>query len=150
VGGRSAGESLVQALAGDSSKEWGQFAAARGGPPAQADCLASEGSAQVDAYVAWGEAPTEMDFLKDKYPGLWTLCSPTANFGKNPSLRVHLLRGAQDQRVSLERIAAFQQATKAAGYDATLTALAQGEDAPPWSGPAFETFVQAILDAAHR
>lgn len=150
VGGRSVGESLVQALAGDSSKEWDQFAAARGGPPAQADCLVSEGPAQVDAYVAWGEAPTEMDFLKDQDPELWQLCSPTANFGKNPNLRVHLFRGAQDQRVSLERIAAFQQAMKAAGYDATLTAVTEGDDAPPWSGPAFEAFVRAILEAARR
>jgi dienelactone hydrolase len=150
VGGRSIGESLVQALVGDESEAWDQFAAARGGPPAQAECLASEGSAQVDAYVAWAEAPTEMDFLKDQDPELWQLCSPLANFGRNPDLRVQFLRGAQDQRASLERITAFQQAMKAAGYDATLTALEEGDDAPPWSGPAFETFVRTILEAARR
>jgi hypothetical protein len=37
---------------------------------------------------------------------------------------------------------------KAAGYDATLVALPEGDDAPPWSGPSFEAFVQAILGAA--
>jgi hypothetical protein len=52
--------------------------------------------------------------------------------------------------VSLERLTAFQQAMQEAGYDATLTALAEGDDAPPWSGPAFETFIQAILEAARH
>jgi dienelactone hydrolase len=150
VGGRSIGESLVQALVGDDSEAWDQFAAARGGPPAQVECLVSEGSAQVEAYVAWSEEPSDMDFLKDADPELWQLCSPLANLGKNPNLRVHFLRGAQDQRVGLERITAFQQAMKDAGYDVTLTALAEGEEAPPWSGPAFETLVQAILAAGRR
>jgi dienelactone hydrolase len=150
VGGRSIGESLVQALVGDESEAWDQFAAARGGPPAQAECLMSEGSAQVDAYVAWAEAPTEMDFLKDQDAELWKLCSPLAHLGENPNLRVRLLRGAQDQRVSLERITAFQQAMQAAGYDVTLTTTAEGEDAPPWSGPAFERLIAAILEAAHH
>jgi dienelactone hydrolase len=150
VGGRSVGESLVQALVGDESAAWDQFAAARGGPLPQVECVASEASAGVDAYVAWAEAPTEMDFLKDLDPELWKLCGPLAHFGENLNLRVRLLRGAQDQRVSLERITAFQQAMQAAGYDATLTALAEGDDAPPWSGPAFETLIGAILEAAHR
>jgi dienelactone hydrolase len=150
VGGRSVGESLVQALVGDASEAWNQFAAARGGPLPQAECVASEASAEVDVYVAWAEAPTEMDFLKDLDPELWQLCSPQASFGQNMDLRVHFLRGAQDQRVSLETITAFQQAMKAAGYDVTLTALAEGEDGPPWSGPAFETLIQAILEAARH
>jgi hypothetical protein len=150
VGGRSIGESLVQALVGDGSEAWDQFAAGRGGPPAQVECLESEGSPEVDAYVAWAEAPLEMDFLKDQDPELWELCSPLAHFGSNLDLRVRFLRGAQDQRMSLERITAFQQAMKAAGYDVTLTALEEGDDAPPWSGPAQETLVQAILEAARR
>jgi dienelactone hydrolase len=150
VGGRSVGESLVQALVGDASEAWDQFAAARGGPPAQTECVVSEDSAQVDAYVAWAEAPTEMDFLKDQDPELWKLCSPAAHFGENLNLRVRLLRGAEDQRVSLERITAFQEDMKAAGYDVTLTATAEGDDAPPWSGPAFETLIAAIFNAAHR
>jgi hypothetical protein len=127
VAGGAADQGLVKALAGDDSKARDQFAAGRGGPPAQADCVVTQGSAQVDAYVGWAEAPTAMKSRKDQDPELRQLCSPYANIGKTPGLRARLFYGPRDQVVSSERVVAIVQVLKAAGYDASLTEPAEGD-----------------------
>lgn len=90
---------------------------------------------------------TDVEFLKEQDPELWELCSPFANIGKNPSLLVHLVHGEKDQVVSVDKAVQFHEALVDAGCDATLTVVDE-EHQIPWSGPAREGLIQAIMEAA--
>ncbi len=144
------GAAIVAALAGDDSqRSWEEFASSRGGPPSQVGCLESESSADVDALVEYGGKYTNVEYLKEEAPELWELCSPFANIGKNPGLLIHLVHGERDQVTSVDKAAQFHQALVEAGYDATLT-IVDAETQIPWSGPAREALIQAIMEAASR
>jgi dienelactone hydrolase len=149
--GHASGEAaeMTKALVGDDSQSWQSFASSRGGPPQQVECLATAGSAQVDALVEYGGNYTAVEYLKEQDPELWALVSPFALIGKNPGLRVRLVHGKQDQGVSVEKASQFHKALIEAGYDATLTVI-EGEHQLPWPSAAHETVVQTIMEAARH
>jgi acetyl esterase/lipase len=148
AGGQAA--EIVQALAGDDSPAWEEFASSRGGPPPQVECVVTGVPAQADAFVEYAGLYTVIEFLKEQDPGLWELCSPWANIGKNPGLVVRLVHGELDQVTSVEKVTQFHEALVGAGYDATLTLVKEGQTQVPWSGPDREELIQVIMEAAQR
>ncbi len=143
------GSGLEMALIGDDLQGvWEQFAALRGGPPRQTECLAEGGIARVDAYV-WFYGDTRIyEVLKDSDPELWELTSYFALIGRNPSLQVHLFHGEKDAPTLIERAEEYHEALVDAGYDASLTVLGTKGFEIPWSGPDREALIQGILEAA--
>ncbi|MHC4245083.1 MAG: hypothetical protein ACYSU4_21955, partial [Planctomycetota bacterium] len=60
---------ITAALAGDDLPVlWEDFAAKRGGPPSQIDCVESEASASVMAFVGIGGRYNSVDYLKTADP----------------------------------------------------------------------------------
>ena len=85
------------ALAGDSLDDlWEEFATERGGPPSQVDCIESEDSFAVDAFIGIGGQYNNVEKLRDSDPELWNVVSPVAQVGRGPMLPVRLLHGERD------------------------------------------------------
>lgn len=145
------GTALETALIGDDLQElWEEVASLRGGPLRQTECLAGGTSAHVDAFVEYGADFEIFEVLEELDPGLWELTSFFALIGRNPSLRVHIVRGEGDAPTYLDRAIKYHQALVEAGYDARLTVLGSGGTTIPWSGPDREGLIQAILEMARR
>lgn len=108
------------ALAGDNLDQlWGEFAAARGGPPPQVECIASEGSFEVDAFV--GIAGRYRVYgLEESDPELWNLVAPFAHVGRGPMLPVRLLHGERDSTVPPEMSVQMNDLLAGAHYDTRL------------------------------
>jgi hypothetical protein len=113
---------ITAALAGDDLPVlWEDFAAKRGGPPSQIDCVESEASASVMAFVGIGGRYNSVDYLKTADPELWEIVSPYAHIGRSPNQRISLILGERDTNVSSEIQADFNQLLLDAGYDSHLT-----------------------------
>ncbi len=142
---------LETALLGDDvGQAWEEFAANRGGPPAQSECLAVENSAHVDAYIGYGGEYEYYERLGESDLDLWGLVSFFGLIGRGPSLPVHLVFGDMDNPAFIEKAEEYQEDLVNAGYDATLTLLPDGRWQIPWSGPGREALIQLILDVARR
>lgn len=110
------------ALAGDALPVlWDEFAVKRGGPPSQIECVESETSANVEAFVGIGGRYNSVDYLKRVDPELWEIVSPYAHIGHSPDQRIRLILGERDQFVNPETQAEFNQLLLDAGYDSGLT-----------------------------
>lgn len=140
---------LETALLGDDVEQaWEEFATKRGGPPPQAECLAVDAFARVDAYIAYYGDYDFYERLKESDPELWELASYFALVGRNPGLQVYLLQGGMANPSYIERSVALQEALVNAGYDATYMSLGEAREAIPWSGPDREELIQLILEVA--
>ncbi len=143
----------VVALAGDNiGPSWDEFAATRGGPPPQIDCLASEGSAYPEAFVGYGGAYMIFESLKEDDPELWEIASPYALVGGNPNLRVRFIHGKWDSMFPEEAVELARQLVETMqemGYDATWTVLDAGHQFTH-TGPNGQETVQIILEAARE
>jgi hypothetical protein len=129
----------------DLQQLWEEFAALRGGPPPQTECLGNGGSASVDVYIAWGGDLHYYERLSESDPELWELTSPFAIIGRNPSLRVHIIQGGLGNPSYIERAEEYHEDLVKAGYDTTLTLLGEVEWQIPFSGPDREELIQLIL-----
>jgi pimeloyl-ACP methyl ester carboxylesterase len=117
---------ITAALAGDDLPVlWEEFAATRGGPSSQIECVEGEASASVDAFVGIGGRYTSVNYLKTTDPELWNIVSPYAHIGRNPTQRIRLILGEQDN-LSYENQADFNQLLLDADYDSQLLL---------WDGP---------------
>ncbi len=132
----------------DLQQAWDEVASNRGGPPPQTDCLAVEGSAQVDAYIGYGGNYEFYQRLSESDPDLWALTSPFGLIGRNPSLPVHLIHGGLANPAWIEQAVALHQALVNAGYDATQTLLGEAKWEIPWRGPDREELIQIIMETA--
>jgi hypothetical protein len=142
---------LETALLGDDVQQaWEEFAANRGGPPTQSECLAVEDSARVDAYVGYGGEYEYYERLTESDPDLWGLVSFFGLIGRGPTLPVHLVFGDMDNPAFIEKAEEYHEDLVNAGYDATLTLLPEERWQLPWSGPGREALIQLILDVARR
>lgn len=134
----------------DLQQEWEEVASLRGGPPPQTDCLASEDSARVDAYIGYGGDFHFYERLSESDPELWGLTSPFAVIGRNPSLPVHLVHGSLANPAYIERAVELHEDLVNAGYDATQTLLGEARWQIPFSGHDREELIQLILEVARR
>jgi hypothetical protein len=142
---------LQTALMGDDLQQaWDEFALKRGGPPPQTECLAGEGSAQIDRFVSYAGEHDWYDRLKDTDPELYELTSLLALSPRNPGLRLHLVAGDMANPDHVEGIVEYHEALVNAGHDATLTLLPGEEWQIPLSGPNREALIQIILEEARR
>jgi hypothetical protein len=110
-------------LGDDLLDRWEELALLRGGPAPQAECVAGEVTAHVDAYVGFGGDFEIYEVLKDQDPELWELTSPFALIGPNPGLRVYIVRGELDAPTYTETAMEYHEALVKAGYDASMTVL---------------------------
>ncbi len=140
---------LETALLGDDVQQaWDEFASDRGGPPPQAECLAVEDSAHVDAFIGYYGDYDFYERLKESDPDLWKLTSFFGVIGRNRDLEVYLLQGGMANSSYIERSVLLHDALVDAGYDATQMLLGEARDAIPWSGPDREELIQLILEVA--
>lgn len=143
--GHSAGASTgaVVALAGDDY---------------EGDCVVTEGSALVDALVAYegggylqGDG-TRYDhtYLIDEDPELWRAIDPYSQIGRNLSLRVRLIHGDDNDRywsdVPPERSIEFHQALADAGYDVELF-IVEGDPHQALTDSYYEAFALTVQQA---
>lgn len=140
---------LQSAFMGDDLQQtWEEFAAQRGGPPPQTECLVDGGTAQVDAFVGYSGEFEWYEELKDKDPELWALTSPLHLSDRDPRLRLHFVFGEQDNPAYIEEAVQYHQALVNAGYDAALTLLPDEGWRISFSGPGREALIQIILEEA--
>jgi hypothetical protein len=140
---------LETALLGDDVQQvWDEFASNRGGPPPQAECLAVEDSAYVDAYVGYYGDYDFYERLKESDPDLWKLTSFFGVIGRNQGVQVYLVQGGMANPSYIERSVLLHEALVDAGYDSTQMILGEAREAIPWSGPDREELIQLILDVA--
>ena len=126
-----AGTGSLVALAGDGlDDQWETLAAESGEPARQADCVAADGSAHVDAFLGIGGPYGRLDALEDAMPALWTVAAESAHLGENPGLLVRLLHGETDSMVPVETSAAFADSLSAAGYDVEFLTFESGHKVP--------------------
>ncbi len=113
---------ITAALAGDELPIlWKEFAATRGGPPSQIECVENEASAKVMAFVGIGGRYNSVNYLKAMDAELWEIVSPYAHIGRSPNQRIRLVLGERDTGVSSEIQVEFNQLLIDAGYDSSLT-----------------------------
>jgi dienelactone hydrolase len=140
---------LNAALQGEQIKSnWEAFAAKRGGPPAQTECLAEGQAVQVGAFVSYG-GDFNLGFLDEVDPELAELLIPAAYAGGNPELGIALmynLKRIQDD--PLEYTSQHKEALTKAGLQPELFVV----DAPSLSissrGPELDWITNAILQYA--
>ncbi len=132
----------------DLQQEWQQVASLRGGPPPQTDCLAGGGSAQVDAFIAYGGDLEFYERLSETDPDLYELTSPFGLIGRNPSLLIRLAHGGMANPTNIERAVKYHEDLVNAGYDATQTLLGEARWQLPYSGPERQELIQIIMEAA--
>lgn len=94
------------------------------------DCVASEGSALVDAVVAYEGGYDWAEYLfselREEDPTMWEAIDPYAHIGGNPGLVVRLIHGeGGESATEVPRIVSeeFHQALEDAGYDVDLTTV---------------------------
>jgi predicted esterase len=133
------------ALVGDEVDGlWEEFAAVRGGPPPQIDCMVSGVPADVDAYVGISglyvghEDKYGREWLQGEDPELWETFF--ASLGSNPDLKFRLIHGEDDATFPFEESAEFAAALEAAGYDVELIPFAGGHTVP------FELTTETIME----
>jgi acetyl esterase/lipase len=136
------------ALVGDDvDRLWEEFAADRGGPPAQIDCAVSGVSAGVDAfvgisglYVGHHEGKYGREWLQAEDPLLWETFF--SSLEGNPDLKIRLIHGEEDDDVPFEESAGFAAVLEEAGYDVELIPFSGGHTVP------FELTAQTVIDLA--
>jgi predicted esterase len=147
LGGHSYGGFIVAwvGLAGDDGAAlWADFAAARGGPPQQVECVEDAGSARVDAILglAGGYKKWHVPRYWDAEPDLMEITDPYSHIGKNRELRVRLIHGEKDETVPVDHAVELNQALVEAGYDTELTLWDGGHGVP------IELAIRKILEVA--
>ena len=126
-----AGTGSLVALAGETlDEQWDGLASESGEPARQADCVAGDGSAHVDAFVGIGGPYGRLDPLEDEMPALWSVAAESAHMGENSALLVRLLHGETDSMVPIEASEAFAETLSAAGYDVELARFQSGHKVP--------------------
>jgi len=127
----SAGMGGLILMAGESLEEgWKTLVENSGEPIDPIDCVVTEGSAKVEAFVGIAGPYGMFDENRDENPDRWALISPSQQLGRNPDLLVRLLHGEIDATVPVEASESVQQALTAAGYDSTLTLFDEGHKVP--------------------
>lgn len=109
---------------------WEGFALIRGGPSSQVECVVSEGSAHVDAFVGVGGSYGILEPLQERDTELWGIVSTYARLGQNLDLRVRLIHGRSDSVAWTEHSVRFNEALTEAGYDTNLTLFDGGHLIP--------------------
>lgn len=126
-----AGTGSLVALAGDGLDErWETLASESGEPARQADCVAVDGSANVDAFVGIGGPYGRLDPIEDGMPALWSVAAESAHLGENPELLVRLLHGQTDSMVPVETSELFAESLSEAGYDVEFATFDSGHKVP--------------------
>ena len=126
-----AGMGGLISLAGEKLEEdWATLAETSGEPIDPIDCVASDGSAQVDAFIGIAGPYGIFDERQNDNPDLWAIVAPSERLGENSDLLVRLLHGEIDASVPVESSTALRDALLAAGYDATLTLFDEGHKVP--------------------
>jgi hypothetical protein len=142
---------LQAALMGDGIQAaWDAFAAKRGEPPPQVECLAQEDSAEIQRFVSYAGELDWYDRLKETDPELYGLTSFLALSAQSPDLRLHLVAGDMAAPDDVELTAEYGETLVSTGHDATVTMLPGGESELPYSGPNREALIQIILEEASR
>ena len=123
----------------------------------QGDCVAPEGSAMVDAVVAYEGGYDWAEFLfsdlREEDPGMWEAINPYSHIGGNPDLVVRLIHGEGGESLTqVPRIVSeeFHQALENAGYDVELTMLPESPHLAlaAAGSPAFASAVQQAMEVA--
>ena len=99
-------------------------------PPALVKCVASGGSAHVDAFVGIGGPYSRGEVLQKDDPQLWQMTNPYAHLGDNKNLRVRLLHGPFDSVVPIDSSIQFNDALQKAGYDSQFIKTESGHAVP--------------------
>jgi predicted esterase len=119
------------ALAGDSLEPaWADLAAARGGPPPQAECVANEGSVNVEAFVGIGGRYDFAQKLEHRDAELWNIVDPYEHLGRGRLLPVRLFHGDRDETVPPALSVQMNDALGESGYDTSLTQFDGGHRVP--------------------
>jgi hypothetical protein len=138
---------LESAFLGDDVRQaWDEVASSRGGPPAQTECLATEGSAHVDVFIGFGGNHRYYQNLTESDPDLWALTSPFGLIGRNPSLVVQLIHGGMGNPTNIQRAEELHEELVNAGYDAKQMLLGEARWRIPASGPDREELIQIVLN----
>jgi acetyl esterase/lipase len=120
------------ALVGDGADDlWSDFADARGGPPAQVECLASTSSQRIDAVV--GVAGPYALFARERYaqedPELMALVNLSNHVGGGQDVRFRLIYGTQDN-LSNEDSPKLYERLSDSGYEVEITSWDGGHGVP--------------------
>jgi pimeloyl-ACP methyl ester carboxylesterase len=116
-----AGAGMYNSLIEDRVGElWDAFAAVRGGPPQQVDCVAQGASARVDEFIGTVGAYDNPDIVPEDRE-LWEVSNIYAQIGRNPDLRVRLVHGELDTMIPIELAIHLEAALAEAEYDVALT-----------------------------
>lgn len=138
------------ALVGDEvDRLWEDFAALRGGPPPQVDCVVSGVSAHVNAFVGIAGAYDAFvgtngkygrEWLQERDPELWEMFY--SSLGQNPDLEIRLIHGEDDPTIPFENSGEFAAALTEAGYDTELSQFDGGHYLP------LELTVETVMEIA--
>ena len=159
-GGNPAGITLVGNSAGANTG----VVVGLAGDSFEGDCLETEGSALLDAFVGYEGAyhlattlfpdPYDHLYLENEDPELWRAINPYFYIGQNPDLRIRLIHGDNKDTawydfpptVSIE----FHEALADAGYDAEVSVI----EGSPHTGltathyDAFKVTVEQVIEVA--
>jgi len=140
-----AGMGGLISLAGESLEEgWKAMAENSGEPIDPIDCVATEGSAKVEAFIGIAGPYGMFDENRHENPDRWALISPSQQLGSSPDLLVRLLHGEIDASVPVSSSQAFQETLLSADYDTTLTLFEDGHKIP------HELTLEAIAELAEK
>ncbi len=151
-------------LVGNSAGAATGAVVALAGDDFEGDCVVTEGSALLDALIAFegpyeytttvGLARYDHTHLKDEDPELWRAINPYSHIGRNPDLQVRLIHGEDvdiywydlPPEVSIE----FHQALTDAGYDVELSVVegASHIDLTQSDSDAFALTVYQVMELA--
>ena len=127
---------------------WETFAAKRGGPPAQTQCIAQGEPVKVDAMVTWA-GYLKLAALKEVDPGLADMLDPAMVAGGNPDLKTTLMYNLnQNQLVfdePLEYTTQVKDALTEAGLQAELFTINNPNITITSQGPELDWITNAIL-----
>jgi dienelactone hydrolase len=142
---------LLTSIAGDSlDNQWKTYENSHGGPTPQVFCAITEGTANVDAFVGYGGAYTQINPTDKMRPDMLHIVSIADHIGENPDLLIRAIQGRFDNMLTEEIIQTSEELVVKfadAGYDAQWIEVDGGHGFSP-SGQLWEHNRQVILEAA--
>ncbi len=111
----------------DLEKLWSDYATLHNGPPAQAQCVSTDASAEVQAFVGIGGAYSLVDAFQVEQPDLYGLLT---THGGTKDIRITLMHGEFDSTVPPSVSETFQAKLIAAGFIPTLISYNSGHTVP--------------------
>jgi hypothetical protein len=142
---------LLTSIAGDSlDNQWKTYEDRNGVPPSQVSCVIEDDTVNVDAFVGYGGAYTQINQTDKMRPDMLHIVSIAEHIGENPELLIRAIQGRFDNMLTEEIIQTSEELVIAfadAGYDAQWIEVDGGHGFSP-SGQLWELNRQVILGAA--